>query len=488
LPEQLTLEPFLPGGFMEAWIEWVKSRSPDYAEKKLDAWKIIGSALLNTLAKTIADIDPIASGNMIIALTGPSGSIKSWALQTARHATPNLTIEAGTPEYLVSRIEKKRVGIVYEVEVASVMKQADRQGYMRTWGELLDKAYGLEALEAGRKRAKSAFVEDRGYYISFMIAGTTRDYAGMLTLWPGLKRRIFFLDMEEVAPLEVWKPGSKGAEALAKLHLIGDALKEVIVILSLKNHEAVKEEIKRGVEKVKDQLTRRRQFEYAFKMLYATIVDRALPLILRSTPLAQALSVASASAEREGVDVREIGIDNVTRSPTSTLSLTDDISYPLSSFRVLINSCGAKRVSVVSVDCRQLLTDARLLCRLLNRQLPTLPTLEAGDRRYVEFVEDVKELLREGGGYTTLREVCRRRNWTKQDALRYLESMEEAGIAVRRFIGRTLHVLSAELKVCGTCAKFSTPQCPLGRTCEKLEEELLFEEPCENYVSVAEVG
>jgi hypothetical protein len=477
---------------MEAWLEWVKTRSPDYAEKKLDAWKIIGSALLNTLAKTIADTDPATSGNMIIALTGPSGSIKSWALQIAREATPELTIASGTPEYLISRIEQKRVGIVYQGEIAEITKQADRQGYMRTWGELLNKAYGLEALEAGRKKAKSAFVEDRGYYVSFMTAGLSKDYTGLLTLWPGLKRRIFFIDMGEVAPLKTWKPGSRGAEALAKLHLIGEALKEVIVVISLKNREAIEEEVREAAERAtEDQHIRRRQFEYAFKMLYAVIVDKSLPLILRSTPLARSLSAGAASAlsvaESGGVDVREVKIDDIRRSSTPILSLTDDISYPLSSFRVLINSCGAKRVSVVSVDCRQFLTDARLLCRLLNRQLPTLPTLEAGDRRYAEFLEDVKELLREGGGNTTLREVCRRRNWTKQDALRYLESMEEAGIVVRRFIGRTLHVLSAELRVCGTCARFSTPQCPLGRTCEKLEEELLFEEPCENYVSVAEV-
>ena len=69
--KQVTLDPWLPGGFIDIWIRWIAARSPDYVEKKLDVWKILGGCLLNTACKVIANVEPVRTGNMLIALIGP---------------------------------------------------------------------------------------------------------------------------------------------------------------------------------------------------------------------------------------------------------------------------------------------------------------------------------------------------------------------------------------------------------------------------------
>jgi hypothetical protein len=453
---QATLDPFLPGGWMEPWLQWVAARSPDYVEKKLDVWKIIGSLTLNTAAKVVSNVEPVRTGNMTLGLTGPSGSVKSWALQTNRLASQVLSIPAGTPDYLLTAINENRVGIIYEPEIGSVLKMAEsRGGYMRAWGDLMDKIYDLDVLEAGRKTSVSVFVPAKSYYVSVMTAGTPRDYMGMFNLWPGLRRRFFMLNMEEVAPPKVWKPSSKGAEALAHLHAIIEKLQDVMVVLLLENIEAINSTVEAMIKgKLGDENLERKLFEYSLKMLYAVVVDRALPAIVGSVSMPYNLP--------DNLKLTSFNINN--NKILYSYNITDDScvrgmlleSRDLAVFfENLLEKGGITQLSVVSVDCQQLSADLKLIVNILNRQLSTVPTIEAPVREYAEFAEDVKELAAQG--YTTLRDICRRRNWTKEKAQRYLESMQEAGTVTVRRIGKTTFVFTA--RFCGACRRYGTAEC-----------------------------
>jgi len=459
--KQVTLDPWLPGGFIDIWIRWIAARSPDYVEKKLDVWKILGGCLLNTACKVIANVEPVRTGNMLIALIGPSGSIKSWALTSMRIAAPDLTIPAGTPEYLLESISEQRNGVVYETEIGTVMKAAEAKGgYMRAWGDVMNKIYDLDALEAGRRKAKSVFVAQRSYYVSVCIAGTPKDYAGIFNLWPGLRRRFLMLNMKEVAPPRIWEPTSLGLEACAKIQFLLDKLQNHMIFLKLKNIDVINEA---GRKIIGDAVTQRKGFEYLVKLFYALICDNV------------AVVVSNLRGElRPGIAVNNFQIDSLLNTPIKT----DDVPIPLLMFKPMINSLQINAVSVVSVDCRQFKTDIRQLTELLNRQLLTAPpTIEGPVREYVEFFEDVRELLSRRQ-WITLRDICRLRNWPKQKALVYLDSMTEAGYVIVRKKGRSTVVLDPALKICGTCARFRR-NCPLDPRNEGFVE--IFDEPCEDY-------
>jgi len=453
---QVTLDPFLPGGWMEPWLQWVAARSPDYVEKKLDVWKIIGSLTLNTAAKVVSNVEPVRTGNMLLALTGPSGSVKSWALQTNRLASQVLSIPAGTPDYLLTAINGNRVGIIYEPEIGCVLKMAEsRGGYMRAWGDLMDKIYDLDVLEAGRKTSASVFVPAKSYYVSVMTAGTPRDYMGMFNLWPGLRRRFFMLNMEEVAPPKVWKPGSRGAEALARLHAIIEKLQNVMVVLLIENPEAINSVAEAMIKgKLGDENLERKLFEYTLKMFYAVVVDRVLPAIVGSVDMPYNIS-DSLKLASFNINNNEILYNYNVTDDSCVRGMLVESRDSVVFFENLLEKGGVTQLSVVSVDCQRLSADLKLSIDILNRQLSTVPTIEAPVREYAEFAEDVKELAAQG--YTTLRDICRRRNWTKEKAQRYLESMQEAGTAIVRRIGKTTFIFTAEF--CGACKHYGTVEC-----------------------------
>jgi len=453
---------------MEAWLSWAAARSPDYAEKKLDVWKILGSCILNTAAKVISDVEPVRTGNMLIALTGPSGSIKSWALSTMRLAAPKLTVPAGTPEYLLEAIDAKRVGVIYESEIGNVLKVAGRGGYMKIWGDIIDKIYDLDVLEAGRRKAKSVFVEPRSYYTSVCTAGTPKDYTGIFSRWPGLKRRFLVLNMEEVAPPKIWKPTPESAEALARLHAILEELEKHVFLVVLENWEAINN-VKLSFPSF-DPVLKRKYFEYAMKMFYALVVDRAVNVVV--------------GGNSGGNNVKEyiINIKNDTLSYKPTL--TADIKNAVSSFVSLFKAVCEEsvRLSVVTVDCQSAIADVKAIVGILNRQLPTLPTFEAPVEEYSNFVEDVREMLK-GKDWITLRDICRNRNWPKAKALPYLESLEEAGEVVLRRRGRSTVVLRADAELCGTCRHFMDG-CHLDPNKEGYIN--VFSSPCECYKPIGE--
>jgi hypothetical protein len=448
---ELPLDPFPQGGWIEAWLQWVKARSPDYVDKKIDVWKVLGSLLLNTLTKVVSDVEPVRTGNMLVALTGPSGSIKSWALTTMRFAAPLHTIPAGTPEYLLSAIAERRVGVVYEPEIGTVLKAAEsKSGYMRAWGDNVDKIYDLDALEAGRKISEATFIEPRSYYVSVVVAGTPKDYGGMFNLWPGLKRRFLVLNLGEVAPPKLWKPSAEGAEALAKLHSIGKALSDRMVVLKLENVEVVNELAR---FQLGDPVLERKCFEYAVKMLYACIIDSALQSIVGG--VVSSLSIST----NKNVKVADISLEGKSNT-TNIPSITDDTRSTIEAFRGILEGVKCRHLSVLSVDCADFATDIKILSALLSRHISTLPTLEAPVREYADFAEDVNDLLK-SKGYTTLREICRRRNWPKNKAQQYLVSMAEAGYVIIRYIKQkqSTVIIDPTLQVCGACRSYDTNEC-----------------------------
>jgi len=464
---------------MEKWLEWCSIKSPDYATKKLDIWKVLGSCIINTASKVIAsNIDPVSTGNMLIALTGPPGSIKSWAITMMQIVTKDFNLPMGTPEAIAEVVDKHGYGVMYETEIGTVLKQAEKPGqYMRSWGDLLNKIYSLDPIElARRKKSKTVVLPPKSYYISAVIGGTERDFAGMYSNWQAMKRRLLILDMKEVAGRKIWVKSSRGAEVLADLHLTLRGLRDKAFMVAL-NEEAVKlvNDFFEAVPSVGDPLLDRLVFDYTLKILYATLVDWALS-DCSNCRVAARVEVVKVSRDGGGL-------------PDEDPYIMRQVTATQAEFGEMFERCGVKELSLLSPTVATLKatlrTVADLVIRLVRHSATVLSMFEApsSSNEYLKFIGDVNDMLR-SREYVTLREICNKRHWLSKTAWNYLMSMSEEGQVVVRKVGRTTVVLKPTARLCGTCALY-------GEGCPNSDPKTGIypdprDEPCELYRPVGE--
>ena len=274
--KQSKLEPFCVGGFMEAWLSFLEEVSPDVVREHLNECKILGAMMINTLTKARTNILPIKYGNMMILLTGPPGSAKSWLTDIIGTLLPK--IASGTPEFVAQEIAEKRWGLVSVNEGGEIVRNANRQGYMDAWGYLLNKLYMLESIEMGRrKKSKSVVVERGSYYVSVLMNALPEDLAGIFNLWRGLERRFLTLRFSALEP-KVWIPTDRGADKYSRLAEYVSCLENVSAVVDLRPFvDAINNE----ASKLKGPL-RRQAMEYAVKLLVATVIDHYSSTIMRN--------------------------------------------------------------------------------------------------------------------------------------------------------------------------------------------------------------
>ena len=481
--EKQTLDPYIPGSFMDAWLQWCQARSPDFFYSKLHVWKILGSIFLNTAFKVVMCHEPFISGNGIIGLIGPPGSIKSWAIRTVKLALPTVKdrvlmyIPSGTPEFMVLEIWKNSWGFFTLPEIASVMEQARTGGYMGNWGNELCKIYDLDVLEHGRKKSQSVIVNQYSYYVSVITGGLPEDYLGMFHKWPGLKRRRLRRDMGEPAPRKIWDFETKGAEALAKIHSLVLKAKNKAVLIHFKNYRELDRKIAE-LTKTKDPNLSRLLYEYAYKMLFAYLIDKyvASSLITPSETGAPSNKLSDRESggrgmEREGVEFFwEKTDDLLSYSPTHPIGsdTLHAVSISVSRLQELYSNLGVETVGILSIDLSKMASDIFPTVSLLigapdrsstgSSTLPdTLLTVLSApttkeSQAYARFALQVSSFIKRRGGKTTLREICRYLKWTKDEALKYLKTMKTAG-EIEFVYGprKSIKVVSPTYRCCLNC-------------------------------------
>ena len=279
---QLTLDPFLPGGWMEKWIRFFEDYSPDVARKRLNELKILGSIVLNTIGKVYINPRPIHFGNGMLGLIGETGSAKSWVAEIPSLLLP--TIIHGSPQSVAEKIEEKKWGIYVVYEIGEILKIAQRKGYMSEWGNMIAlKLYNLEEIsvgrvEKGKKVERTVYIPPKQYYVSALFLGTYDDFSGIFSLWPALKRRILFLNFGKTLPFAAWPITAEGAKALAELRRTSAALSKWAFLVHLDwNYETkIGSYVQRKVyERTGDPAVARMAAEYWVKLMAAYLVDEA---------------------------------------------------------------------------------------------------------------------------------------------------------------------------------------------------------------------
>ena len=231
------LRPFLHGGFMEKWLSLINVASPDTLRKHPTEVKVLGCCLLNTFTRACSPTEPINFGNMLLLLTGPRRSAKSWLTGLIEDVMrlfngPHL-IPHGTPEYIGEAIGKLRWGILTANEAGEIITNADNKGYMSTWGYIINKIYMLEGIQMGRrKKGKSIMVQGRSYYVSLLMNALPGDITTMFEHWSGLERRFIPLSFTRV-PRRAWKATQERHAVLNEMISILKSLSRAVVIVDL---------------------------------------------------------------------------------------------------------------------------------------------------------------------------------------------------------------------------------------------------------------
>jgi hypothetical protein len=474
--KQLTLEPFLPGGFMEAWLSWWHKVSPDLTANNQEALKIIGTLALHTLCKTRLLHIGLQPMTMFLGLFGEPSSGKSWVPKMFEMAFRELVIAAGTPEAIAESIERQRVGIIIWDEVAELISQAKRRGYMSEFPNLTNQLYNTQSVYMTRRRAKTVKLPADTYFVSLILTGLDEDYAGISELFGrGFERRLTPVRLKGRLPRfprALDDSNLPGVEHLVKLRRWYEALKDVQVFIKMRGLEKLEERRElEPPEEIKGTDAETNWFDTIKRLLSAILIDKALP---RSLPK---LSTLGAS-ERLNAPSREGGGERGT-SP-STLPEGIEVNFSdVQTFRQFQTVHGVTKVIVMNVSENCLTQHVHALRPLLAHLSEYYTKFQPrGELELSSYFIRIMKFLDKCGGVTTERNLSR---WLRIYARKFeevMKSAEQQGIVVRRVIGHSKYILKASMKVCGTCRHFMAPTCKMKTDPNAMIvwEELLMEE------------
>ncbi len=485
---QLDLTPFIPGGWISRWLDYLKVTSPDMVRNETEICKIIGMVGLSMLGKVLIDkLYPLDAANMMIGLTGESGTAKTWLAERLIEDVIELDrglglkrIAHGTPEKVAELIELQRWGIYFVDEVASAIKNATRGGYMTEWGEvILMPLYTRSAISLRRRKSsKDIYVEPKSYYVNTIFCGTERDYAGLFNNWPALKRRILLMRIRYEPPEEYWQPSPEGGRILAELHLLNRWLKNKIVVVEL-DKDALNEAMKDLKRRFPDPEMRRQVWHYVPKFIATWCLDQVMSEVAEQILEGRGSVDISATgsqkhSEKETVEWRMVTPNDMSsESSLYRLSmLIDGLSSMISNIEIINCRCTVdvlSKLSMVFIDSISTLhRHSTSTLRMAAAQNPQLEDVCTKILRKLEQlrITTARDLLRSIPGLDAR---------TRDSALRELS---ERGEAVLRRYGRALFVIHPSVKVCGTCALYDEG-CP-AKDKEGVGPDPR-DEPCELY-------
>jgi len=487
---QLSLTPFIPGGWISRWLDYLKVTSPDMVRNETEICKIIGMTGLSMLGKVLIDrLYPLEAANMMIGLTGASGTAKSWIAERLVEDIIELDkglglkrIGHGTPEKIAELIEEQRWGIYFVDEVASAIKNAVRGGYMSEWGEVvLLPLYTRAAISLRRRKAsRDIYVEPKSYYVNSIFCGTEKDYAGLLSSWPALKRRILMLKITYEPPEEYWEPSPEGGEVLAEIHLLNRWLKNKIVVVSL-DKKTLNESMRDLKRKFPDPDIRKQVWHYVPKFIATWCLDYVM-----SDVADRILSGSELSSGVQGETEKHRGRERVEWCMTTPddmhsepyihrLSiLSEHLSSMISNIEIIKCRCSVDVLSELSrVFIDSLLTLHRRSREALRMAAAINPQLEDACMKILRKLEQLD-------GITTARNLLRVIDGlTAKLRDEALHNMSERGEVVLRRYGRSLLVILPFKRVCGTCALYDEG-CPNMDSRAGIRPDPR-DEPCELY-------
>jgi hypothetical protein len=278
---QVTLDPYMPGGFIEDWMNWWCTVSPDLASNNPEALKMVGTLVLHTLCKTRLLHVSMQPMTTFIGLFGEPSSGKSWILKMVELAFPELVVKAGTPEAIAESIVEQRVGIIMWDEVAQLISQAKRRGYMSEFPNLTNQLYNTQSIYMRRRTAETIEVPADSYYVSLMLTGLEEDYAGAGELFGrGFERRlipVYLRGRLPRLPRALDDSEMPNVEHLVRLRRWFERLRDTAFAIRMRGLEKLeRERLLEPPEEVRGGEGEVSWFDAAKRLLSAVFIDRVL--------------------------------------------------------------------------------------------------------------------------------------------------------------------------------------------------------------------
>jgi len=500
---QLSLDPFIEGGFIDRWMRLVGLASPDTIKDHPLEVKVLGSAFLNTLTRVCSSTDPIKFGNMLLLMTGPRRSRKSWLTDFIEGLLGVLNgpylIPHGTPEAVGEAIGKIKWGFVTANEAGEIVANATKEGYMSAWGFLMNKVYMLESIQMlRRQKRKSVFVPGKSYYVSLMLNALPEDISLLFEKWRGLERRFIPLYFTR-APRRAWRRRVEGSDEFIDFIWLCKILRQTVFFIDIPEDplNELGEELDRkdrnapeDVKSLNDAL-----WEYSIKLLMSWLVDVSVPKIaeeLKNIVTRNCHHRNNTFKEKKG-RIEPFGIQYDIATVTDygdNLPLKEDLFEENKGGEPFV-----VHLSPLSPTCHQVLvTIHRIVTPLWGQMVTMVTNLSGFDPKIAGRISEFLNLLRERKVVTLreayrgpLKQVMRLREvggvknlWTK-----VLGPLEATGqVVVRRLGRRRTFLIHPSARICGTCALFHRPECP-----EESEDTLkaggmmnVDDEACERWV------
>jgi hypothetical protein len=440
MPEQLSLDPFLPGGFMEEWVSFMKAMHPDVVEKDLEAVKLAGAVLLQHTAKAFYSDFGCPPATLYLALVGKPRTGKGAILRAVNATAQALGINVvgdATPEALAEELSESPNTIQVWEDVGYIVSRRQLRDRYIGLDKLLNSLYYMSAVRHRRKQAKTVYLPERGYLFSFIWDTTPEEWGSVEEILggsTGFARRVLPVRMSDarLPYFSYWRPNPEAAKHLAALRRAAEALRGAcfFVDLSALKRSGLADELAERLEGLGlDEQGKSRVNDYVNKLAALSLVDSA-------------------------IRVRWVGgVPEVTLDTSNIQGTFNDVTLltfitPITCYN-LVTSKGS-RLEGSAITAYNLLTKH--------------PMLLLADEDVQRYLEATVELLK-------ARKAVTKKEWwlsvmkgrKKRFVDEVLSTLAGLGVVIIRYAGRSTYLVDPRSRVCGACEHYSTLQCKQAR-------------------------
>ena len=469
---QLTLEPFIPGGFMYHWLKYVELMSPDMFRNNVFAVKVAGALLLNAASKMYLIDYRLPPATIFAVLIGDTRTGKGTLMRYIRDVVHDAnvfflkepfiriignTTAEGLRDELANKVWIKKKREWQDRGPAKVVIQLWERAHSMVkskWHaslpEVLDAAYYGDTIGQRRMTDLATVVAEEGtYYFSFLWDVHPPHWGSLVDFLKGeygFLRRVLPIRFKGKLPLFAkYRPNPASARHRVEAAKILASFKDIGVAVELPEMPEVAEKIESlpFSDDVKSMIA-----DYVKKLTAATLLDYVLSKVEDLESWLQRLQGYTVSSTGTSHHI-SLNISTI-KSVTLVTRITNS-NYCNFVTRTLEISCeGLKSLRSVTRPCNPVTTLALLW---LDQIRNNIVFYTVSDTLVSEKMVRTEKFLEEKGGIATKKEW-----WLnvlggvrKRVADELLQTLEALGVFKTWRMGRTTYLVAPWHKCCLNC-------------------------------------
>ena len=198
--------PFLVNGLVSKMVNTIANFAPDVVKMYPDNTALLCASVLGQRAKAIIEYNMMPCNSQVMLIGAPSSG-KTTLIMAVRELNSDITIRAGTPEYIEQEIvgsidtHSFAEGVLCIDEFGEYLQNVNKKGYLSGTQYLFKRMYDCSFIEKGRVSTDSRMIPSFSYMISIYMGLTYWDYiTNMEILDEAFIRRIMVLEFKNRIP------------------------------------------------------------------------------------------------------------------------------------------------------------------------------------------------------------------------------------------------------------------------------------------------